>query len=58
MIKAPLLMTDEQLAGVLKAFMKELEARPRKESVRTSQAEPTPTPSDLPFKRKPPKRWR
>jgi hypothetical protein len=57
LIEAPRLMTDAQLAGVLEEFVRELQARPRKESVHVSQPEP-PLSSNLPFKRKPPKRWR
>jgi hypothetical protein len=53
-IDLPRLMTDEQLATVLEEFVKEVRARPRKESPPVSQTEP----SRLPAKMKPPKRWR
>jgi hypothetical protein len=49
-------MSDEELAVILEAFVKEVAARPRRESI--NRTEP-PTPSRLPFKMKSPKgRWR
>jgi hypothetical protein len=40
MIEAPLLMTDQQLAGVLKAFVNELEARQRHPATCHSKGSP------------------
>jgi hypothetical protein len=55
-IECPCLMTDAELAVILEAFVKEVAARPRKDSV--IRVEP-PTPSRLPFKMKSLKgRWR
>ena len=48
------LMSNERLADVLEEFVKEVRARPRKESPPDNQ----PEPSRLPAKMKPPKRWR
>jgi hypothetical protein len=57
MVEYPRLMRDEELAAILEEFVQSLKARLRKESVHVTQPEPPP-PSNLPFKRKPPKRWR
>jgi hypothetical protein len=51
-------MLADELAAILEEFVKELQARPRKESVHVGRPKAILPPSDLPFKRKPPKRWR
>jgi hypothetical protein len=48
-IEAPVIMRDEELAAILEEFVKELQARPRKESVHVNRPKPIPPPSDLPF---------
>jgi hypothetical protein len=55
-IEAPRLMTDEELADVLEEFVKEVRARPKPPAPEPPPVPPEP--SNLPFKRKPPKRWR
>ena len=51
-IECPRLMSDEELAVILEVFVKEVAARPRKESINRTES---PTPSRLPYKMKPPK---
>jgi hypothetical protein len=58
MIEVPVIMRDQEPAAILEQFVKELQARPRKDSVHVTKRKPIPPPSDLPVKRKPPKRWR
>jgi hypothetical protein len=55
----PVIMRDEELAAILEEFREgAARARPRKESVHVSRPKAILPPSDLPFKRKSPKRWR